>query len=939
MSDNGATVIIPRARVAPGTTLNGIYRIDQPIAAGGMGEIYKGFAVRTGKPVAIKMIRSDLAENDSALALFRKEASSLDDLQHEAIVRYYLFEIDPQLNRAYLAMEFVDGVSLKDHLVRGPLSFEDTQFLQQRIASGLHAAHKLGIIHRDVAPDNVILPGGDVSLAKILDFGIARSTKAGEQTIIGSGFAGKFNYVSPEQLGLFGGDVTGKSDIYSLGLLLAECLQGRPIDMNGSQVEVIDKRRVVPDLSKIDPRFRPLLEKMLQPLPEKRPATMAEVAAWLPAAGKPARSASASTGGSKTGMLVAAGLGAVAVLGGGLYFGMGMSKGGGETQVAGLNQSRLASEEAQAAEAARRAADEARTRQSQEREAQARAAAERTRQDQAAAEEAKRVAETRRQEDEARKAAEARAQEEAKRVADARAAEDARKIAEARAAEDARRQAEAKAADDARRLAETRAADDARRQAEAKAAEDARRQTAETKAAEDARKLAEARAADEARRQAEARTAEEARKQAADAKAADDARKLAEARAAEEARKQAAEAKAAEEARRVAEAKAAEDARKQAEAARLAEERRIASEAKAAEEARKLAEARAAEEARKVAAAKAAEERRIAAEAKAAEDARKVAEAKAAEDARKAAAAKAVEERRLAADAKAAEDARKIAEAKAAEEARKQAALQAEQAQREAEAQRARAAQDEEAARQAAALADEAAKQKIEAAAAETRRGSEDAQLTDRQRLALEQAQARWLTEEAEAMRRAGVTPLRPATGDGQGPAPEATSEAPTQMAAVDPRLLAPVVPRAPARPVPTDAKALTLETQQELTRIGCYDGNVNGNLNNGTRDAIKTYRTRIGVAVEPIAITPEQLLDLRERSGDICKSGKAKPPAPAIVRRPQREEPVRRAQQPPRQREAESRPARAAPAAAPAPAPAAAAAPRRAAPGLGLGF
>jgi hypothetical protein len=126
----------------------------------------------------------------------------------------------------------------------------------------------------------VLIPAGDLAKAKIIDFGIARSTRAGDGTIIGGGFAGKHNYVSPEQLGLFGGDVTAKSDIYSLGLVLAQCLLGRPIDMGGSQLEVLEKRRVIPDLRAVEPRFHPLLDRMLQPNPADRPESMAAVASW-----------------------------------------------------------------------------------------------------------------------------------------------------------------------------------------------------------------------------------------------------------------------------------------------------------------------------------------------------------------------------------------------------------------------------------------------------------------------------------------------------------------------------------------------------------------------------------------------------------------------------------------------------------------------------------
>jgi serine/threonine protein kinase len=266
--------------VAPGTRLNGIYEIDEMIGAGGMGEVYKGHEIQTGAAVAIKMLLPDMAENEAALALFRREAAALHNLPHEAIVRYFLFTVEPTLQRPYLAMEFVDGRSLSDILEEGPLTFEALVKLMRRIAAGLQAAHERGIVHRDVSPDNIIVPLGDVTRAKIIDFGIARSTQLGDKTIIGSGFAGKANYVSPEQVGLYGNEVTSKSDIYSLGLLLFYALTGRKLDMGGSQFQLVEKRRRVPDLGGIDLRIRPLLERMLQPNPADRPATMAEIANW-----------------------------------------------------------------------------------------------------------------------------------------------------------------------------------------------------------------------------------------------------------------------------------------------------------------------------------------------------------------------------------------------------------------------------------------------------------------------------------------------------------------------------------------------------------------------------------------------------------------------------------------------------------------------------------
>jgi serine/threonine-protein kinase len=266
--------------VAPGTRLNGIYEIDQMIGAGGMGEVYKCHEIQTGAAVAIKMLLPDMADNEAALALFRREAAALHHLLHDAIVRYFLFSVEPVLQRPYLAMEFVDGRSLSDILADGPLTFEALVKLMRRIASGLQAAHERGIIHRDVSPDNIIIPLGDVTRAKIIDFGIARSTQLGDKTIIGSGFAGKDNYVSPEQVGLYGDEVTAKSDIYSLGLLLFYALTGQKLDMGGSQFQLVEKRRRVPDLGGIDMRIRPLFEQMLQPDPANRPATMTEIANW-----------------------------------------------------------------------------------------------------------------------------------------------------------------------------------------------------------------------------------------------------------------------------------------------------------------------------------------------------------------------------------------------------------------------------------------------------------------------------------------------------------------------------------------------------------------------------------------------------------------------------------------------------------------------------------
>ncbi|RVD37983.1 serine/threonine protein kinase [Mesorhizobium sp. M4B.F.Ca.ET.215.01.1.1] len=279
MSADDKTRVSPSfASTGVGTQLSGIYELDERIASGGMGEVYRGHNIQTGDRVAIKIVLPEFARDQTILSLFRKEASILNHLSHDAVVRYHVFTIDPGIGRPYLAMEFVDGQSLFDVIRRGAMPVEDVRKLCHRLASALSAVHQAGAIHRDLSPDNIILPGGRVDRAKIIDFGIARSAAVGGETLIGGRFAGKYNYVSPEQLGLYGGEVSEQSDIYSMGLVLAAALRGNPLDMSGSQLEIVEKRRTVPDLSDIDADFREIIEAMLQPDPKHRPISMAEIA-------------------------------------------------------------------------------------------------------------------------------------------------------------------------------------------------------------------------------------------------------------------------------------------------------------------------------------------------------------------------------------------------------------------------------------------------------------------------------------------------------------------------------------------------------------------------------------------------------------------------------------------------------------------------------------
>lgn len=282
--DSQKTVITTAAPtgVAMGTQIMGTFEITEHIATGGMGEVYRGVNIHTQEPVAIKIVLAALAHDEKIMNLFQKEAMVLGRLHHDAIVRYMLFTVDPGIQRACLVMEFVEGRSLADYYgEEGRMPVEDVRVMMRRVASGLQKAHDLGVVHRDLSPDNVVIQDGLISHTKIIDFGIAKSANFGGGTLLGGQFAGKYGYVSPEQLGRFKGVIDGRSDIYSLALVAAAACRGEPIDMGDSPAEAVERRMDVPDLSGVDDDLRQLLEMMLQPDPANRPASMEKVLEYL----------------------------------------------------------------------------------------------------------------------------------------------------------------------------------------------------------------------------------------------------------------------------------------------------------------------------------------------------------------------------------------------------------------------------------------------------------------------------------------------------------------------------------------------------------------------------------------------------------------------------------------------------------------------------------
>ncbi|HVC54770.1 MAG TPA: protein kinase [Stellaceae bacterium] len=269
--------------------INGNYIIEAFLAGGGMGEVYRARHVHEGDAYAIKVIRPEIAKDETVIQLFRREAHALKRVNDDAIVRYRDFLIGE--NGAYcLIMEFVDGEPLVKVLRDRRFEPQEVLTLLRRLGQGLAAVHELGIVHRDISPENVILPGGDIARAKLIDFGIAKSADPSALTLIGSDFAGKLSFASPEQADpdRFDRVVDRRSDIYSLGLVLAAAALGfgKKLDMGGSLANIVRARQSVPELGALPVSLQPLIAHMLQPRPQDRPASMRaildEVAAGAP---------------------------------------------------------------------------------------------------------------------------------------------------------------------------------------------------------------------------------------------------------------------------------------------------------------------------------------------------------------------------------------------------------------------------------------------------------------------------------------------------------------------------------------------------------------------------------------------------------------------------------------------------------------------------------
>ncbi len=257
------------------------YQLDDRIAAGGFGEVWRGRDTVLARLVAIKLLHPGHSAHPEMLERFRAEARNAGALGHENIARVYDYgEPDPR-HPPFLVMEFVDGPSLAAVLAGGPLSPARTLDIVAQTAAGLHAAHLAGVVHRDIKPGNLLLAPG--SQVKITDFGISHSIGSAPVTSTGM-LLGTAGYLAPEQVA--GSRATSKSDLYSLGVVAYECLAGAP-PFAGPQLEVAlaHRDRPLPPLPDTVPvAVAALVDQLTAKDPAQRPESagvVASQAAWL----------------------------------------------------------------------------------------------------------------------------------------------------------------------------------------------------------------------------------------------------------------------------------------------------------------------------------------------------------------------------------------------------------------------------------------------------------------------------------------------------------------------------------------------------------------------------------------------------------------------------------------------------------------------------------
>jgi eukaryotic-like serine/threonine-protein kinase len=251
------------------------YKLDAPIAAGGVGQVWRGTDLLLRRPVAVKLLRPEYASHPETLERFRAEARHAGKLNHPCVARVYDYCDGGTDTSPYLVMELVDGPSLAEVLDAGTIDPPRAMGIVAQAAAGLAAAHQTGLVHRDVKPGNILLsPDG---MVKITDFGLAHA--AGSARVTAPDVVmGTPQYLAPERLTATAGSPA--SDLYSLGIVLYECLAGRPpFSGTAAEVTAAHLHHPLPPLpSDVPPAIGELLDRLTAKDPAARLADANELA-------------------------------------------------------------------------------------------------------------------------------------------------------------------------------------------------------------------------------------------------------------------------------------------------------------------------------------------------------------------------------------------------------------------------------------------------------------------------------------------------------------------------------------------------------------------------------------------------------------------------------------------------------------------------------------
>ena len=287
---NDGTVLEAKAAADPriGTTLDGKYRLDSALGQGGMGTIYRATHLMLDKPVALKLIKADLVTSSDVVRRFQREARAASNLNHPNIAAAYDLGQTAD-GTLYIAMELVRGQSLKDVIrTTGPLDAARIGRILRQVASALAAAHQHNIIHRDLKPHNIMLTTEHgVEVAKLLDFGIAKTFDESATQLTATGFVlGTPQYMAPEQAA--GRPIDGRSDLYSLGIIMFEMLVG-DVPFNDPStpallVKHLTEPAPAPSRRRPDLGISPALEAVALRCMEKDPAARYQTAEEFSAA-------------------------------------------------------------------------------------------------------------------------------------------------------------------------------------------------------------------------------------------------------------------------------------------------------------------------------------------------------------------------------------------------------------------------------------------------------------------------------------------------------------------------------------------------------------------------------------------------------------------------------------------------------------------------------